>query len=241
MPIVVWSRRFASGHENARRPGDSAARSRRRPKEVAERSDVLSVHLALDAGHARPGRRGGPRAAETRRVLHQHGARRSRGLRGARDGGPRAARPRRPRRLRRTSQPARRVNSSDALGSLPGRLRHAPHRRIDRSGAGGHRRRNRPHHRELQGHRQGAERRQPREEDAGDAHARRPPPRSARRPGARLRAPAQQRHQRAGDRERDLRGRAGRGRAHQPRRRAVGRVDASRFRKETATSSSCSS
>jgi D-3-phosphoglycerate dehydrogenase len=46
MPIVVWSRRFASGHENA---ADLAIplQVAKSPEEVAERSDVLSVHLAL--------------------------------------------------------------------------------------------------------------------------------------------------------------------------------------------------
>ena len=46
MPIVVWSRRFASGKEHvasAEVPMDLA----RTPEEVAERADVLSVHLAL--------------------------------------------------------------------------------------------------------------------------------------------------------------------------------------------------
>ena len=46
MPIVVWSRRFASGKENIADipiPMQLA----RSPEEVAERSDVLSVHLAL--------------------------------------------------------------------------------------------------------------------------------------------------------------------------------------------------
>ena len=61
---------------------------------------------------------------------------------------------------------------------------------------------------DLQEHRQGAERREPGDEDAGDAHAGRPAPRPARRARARVRAPARRRHQRAGDRERDLRGRA---------------------------------
>src|SRR6185503_9396949 len=51
-------------------------------------------------------------------------------------------------------------------------------------------------------------RRQPREEDAGVAHAGGPASRPAGRPGARLRSPAQERHQRAGNRERDPRGRA---------------------------------
>ena len=43
-----------------------------------------------------------------------------------------------------------------------GRLRHAPHRRVDRAGAGGDRRGDGPHRRHLQGDRPRAERRQPR-------------------------------------------------------------------------------
>jgi D-3-phosphoglycerate dehydrogenase len=48
MPIVVWSRRFATGKENVADepiPMQLAAS----PAEVAERCDVLSVHLALNA------------------------------------------------------------------------------------------------------------------------------------------------------------------------------------------------
>jgi D-3-phosphoglycerate dehydrogenase len=48
MPIVVWSRRFATGKENVAIdpiPMQLAGS----PAEVAERSDVLSVHLALNA------------------------------------------------------------------------------------------------------------------------------------------------------------------------------------------------
>jgi D-3-phosphoglycerate dehydrogenase len=46
MPIVVWSRRFASGTDNV---ADSPIPMQlaKSPEEVAERSDVLSVHLAL--------------------------------------------------------------------------------------------------------------------------------------------------------------------------------------------------
>jgi D-3-phosphoglycerate dehydrogenase len=47
MPIVVWSRRFASGKadpESAPRIPMQIAKS---PQELAERSDVLSIHLAL--------------------------------------------------------------------------------------------------------------------------------------------------------------------------------------------------
>jgi D-3-phosphoglycerate dehydrogenase len=48
MPIVVWSRRFATGKETVADqpiPMQLAAS----PAELAERSDVLSVHLALNA------------------------------------------------------------------------------------------------------------------------------------------------------------------------------------------------
>lgn len=48
MPIVVWSRRFASGRE---RIADAPVPMQlaRSPEEAADRSDVLSVHLALNA------------------------------------------------------------------------------------------------------------------------------------------------------------------------------------------------
>jgi D-3-phosphoglycerate dehydrogenase / 2-oxoglutarate reductase len=48
MPIVVWSRRFATGKE---RVADAPVPMQlaQSPGEVAERSDVLSVHLALNA------------------------------------------------------------------------------------------------------------------------------------------------------------------------------------------------
>jgi len=45
MPIVVWSRRFASGHEEPNTPFPIAVA--KTPGDLAERSDVLSVHLAL--------------------------------------------------------------------------------------------------------------------------------------------------------------------------------------------------
>ena len=51
MPIIVWSRRFATGSVNA--PGDRVEpvpmHVARTPQDVAERSDILSVHLALSA------------------------------------------------------------------------------------------------------------------------------------------------------------------------------------------------
>src|SRR5437588_4186363 len=48
MPIVVWSRRFASGRENVEDEQIPMTLAKS-PAEVAEKSDVLSVHLALNA------------------------------------------------------------------------------------------------------------------------------------------------------------------------------------------------
>jgi D-3-phosphoglycerate dehydrogenase len=44
MPVLVWSRRFATGAAELREPGVTVAES---PEDVARRSDVLSIHLAL--------------------------------------------------------------------------------------------------------------------------------------------------------------------------------------------------
>ena len=46
MPVVVWSRRFASGKENVA-DAPTPMQLANSPEEVAERADVLSVHLAL--------------------------------------------------------------------------------------------------------------------------------------------------------------------------------------------------
>jgi D-3-phosphoglycerate dehydrogenase len=48
MPIVVWSRRFVTGRASAEEAA-TPMRLAKTPQEVAERSDVLSVHLALTA------------------------------------------------------------------------------------------------------------------------------------------------------------------------------------------------
>src|SRR5438132_1943875 len=48
MPIVVWSRRFASGKEKVEDEAIPMTLAKS-PAEVAEKSDVLSVHLALNA------------------------------------------------------------------------------------------------------------------------------------------------------------------------------------------------
>ena len=47
MPVVVWSRRFAAGRASP--PEGLSIQIARSPEEVAERADVLSVHLALSA------------------------------------------------------------------------------------------------------------------------------------------------------------------------------------------------
>ena len=48
MPIIVWSRRLASGRASVEE-AVTAMHLAKTPQEVAERSDVLSVHLALTA------------------------------------------------------------------------------------------------------------------------------------------------------------------------------------------------
>ena len=130
--------------------------------DVAARADILSVHLGAGPdtkglvnadvlGRLKPGA-----------IVRQHRARRGRGLSDAlaaavRDTGLRvgldvfANEPA-------AAQRISRIRS----GGAPRRLRHAPHRRVHRPGAGGHRGRNRPHRPQLQGDRQGAERGQPR-------------------------------------------------------------------------------
>ena len=90
------------------------------------------------------------------------------------------------------------------LAPVARRLRDPPHRRLDRAGPGGDRRRDRPDRPLVQGDRAGPERREPRPPDAGDPPARRPPSEPAGRPGPRVRAPARRGHQRARDRERHL-------------------------------------
>ncbi len=176
----------------ASRDAHACVGSRRRPAEVAARCDVLSVHLALGAGDAAASSDarcsdgcGPARSSSTPRAARWSITRRS--PRRSRDARP----ARRPRRLRRTSRRPRPATFDDAARRAARRLRHAPHRRVDRSGAGSDRRRDRAHRPRLQGDRPGAERRQPRAAHAGDAPAGRAPPRSARRARARLRPAAQ--------------------------------------------------
>ena len=213
LDLVIWSRRFAQEPDRTsrwsgwtRRAATSRVTIAPSPQAVADQADILSVHLALapdTQGLVSADVLGAPEAG---RDVHQHGAGRGRGLRRARGGRAGSRAPRRPRRV--PDEPSGGTGSyADPLLQAAGRLRHAPHRRVHRAGAGGHRGRNRPHRPRVQGHRPGAERGEPRTADARDAHAGRAPPRPPRRAGARVRAPARRAHQRAGNREHHLRGR----------------------------------
>jgi D-3-phosphoglycerate dehydrogenase / 2-oxoglutarate reductase len=129
------------------------------PGDVAARADILSVHLALGRdtrglvgaevlGRLRPGAvfintaRGEivdeVALGEAVRARNPRGARRLRERAGGRHG---------------------RVRPSARLAAR--RVRHAPHRRVHEPGAGGHCRRDGPHHPHLQGHGTRAERREP--------------------------------------------------------------------------------
>ena len=75
--------------------------------------------------------------AEAGRVLHQHRSRRGDGLRGARGrGASEQGHPRRARRVRERADRRRPAAFADAHRGAAERLRHASHRRVDRSGAG---------------------------------------------------------------------------------------------------------
>ena len=193
MPIVVWSRRFATGQGARRRRADpdaagEIARRGRRAQRRAERppraqrrhprrSSTPSVLDKLKPGSFFINTARGEVVDDA--ALEK--AVRERDIRVG------------PRRVRRTSRPRATGEFKDAIASLPNVYgTHHIGASTDQA-------------QEaiaaetvrivvvLQGHRQGAERRQPGEEDAGDAHAGRPPPRSARRARARVRAPAQRR------------------------------------------------
>ena len=192
-----------------------------------------------DARHEGPGQRGAPGPAQARLV---------------RSSTPRAARSsttrRSPRRCRtrglrvaldvfaeRAGGRDRRLHRPDRRAA--GRLRHASHRRLDRSGAGGDCRGNRARHPHLQGDRQGAERREPATQTPAThmlvvRHRDRPGVLAHVFDHLRTGGP-----QRAGNRERDLRGRRSGRRADQPRRpAAAGAADGDR-RGATPTSSAC--
>ena len=228
-----------TGKEQRRGRADSDA-----AREVAGRGrraqcDILSVHLALTPETTRPRQRRRPRQAEAGRVLHQHRARRSGRLRRAREGGPRARHPRRARRVRRRAD--RRHGRLQATRSPRCRTSTA---RITSAPRPTRRRKRSP----------------PRPSGSSSSYkdtgqvpnvvnlAKKTPAthmlvvRHRDRPGVlahvfeHLR---ERRDQRAGDRERHLRRRPGRRRAHQPRRRAGRRAAEADAATATATSSIC--
>src|SRR5215204_3218255 len=203
--VIAWSRSLTD--ESAAELG---VERRESLLDVARDSDIVSVHVAL-----KPETRGligadffgamrdGAYFVNTSRgeVVDQEALRRALREKNVRAGGRRG-----------------RVHGRHRPGAEP--LRHAPHRRLDRPGAGGHRRRDRPRHPHLQGDGARPERRQPRAPHALDAHARRAPPRPPRRARLRPRPRPLRVDQRAGDGERHLRRVGGGRRPHQPRRRA---------------------
>ena len=204
MHVVAWSRSL----DDARAAELGVERMRTVP-ELCGRADVVTLHVALT-----PETRGligeaalGAHAAE--RHPDQHLARR--GGRRAR----RCARAIAEKQLRVAldvfdDEPKGGSGAfADALGQAARRLRHAPRRRVDRAGAGGDRRRDGAHRARLRRARRGAQLRQPGDALAGGVPARGAPLRQggrARR-GARRHPPP--RHQRRGDGEHHLRGRAG--------------------------------
>ena len=204
-------RRAAAGVDRSRRQPwrRGMARRRAQPARGAERRETRNLVNADVLAQLKPGR-----------DRDQHRARRGRRLRRARP------LPSVRKGLRvgldvfAQSRRRRRGDFADPIVCAAGRLRHASHRRVHRSGAGSDCRRDGPDHPQLQGNRPRAERRQPGHPHAGDAHARRAAPRSSRRARARLRPPARREPQRPGDREHRVRGRRSGRRAHQSRRRA---------------------
>ena len=132
------------------------------PAEAVARGRHRQRAPGADEGHPRLRRRASCSVTlKPGAILINTARARSGGLRGARRSGPREGHARRASTCSPTSRRARQAAFDDPIVSLPGVYRHAPHRRLDRSGAGSDRRRDRAHRRDLQGHRQGAERRQP--------------------------------------------------------------------------------
>ena len=98
--LVIWARRFADDRDpdlarfglEPTRPGATVAIATT-PAEVAERADILSVHLALGPETRGLRRRGHPRTPAAGRAVHQHRPSRGRGLRRAGRGGSGAGDP----------------------------------------------------------------------------------------------------------------------------------------------------
>ena len=163
MNVVLWSRRFdgqerpLTEHEARELGLESVLRQiaielAPTPADVAARADILSVHLALGPetkglvnaallAQLKPGAifintaRG--EVVDTRRSPRRSARR---GLRVGLDVF--------------ANEPAAATGDFTTIARRRcRRLRHAPHRRVDRPGAGSDRRRNRPHHPQLQGNR----------------------------------------------------------------------------------------
>ena len=150
LPVVAWSRSLTA--DAARQLGVQRMDS---PVEVAAAADIVSLHVALNAqtrglidaaffAAMRPGayfintsRAEVVDQAALARAVEEKGIRAGLDVFAVGTGGRR-------RRIRRRHRKA------------PRRLRHAPHRRIHRTGAGGHRRRNRAHHPHVSADRPGA-------------------------------------------------------------------------------------
>ena len=234
MHVIVWSRRWS----NRACPKLKACAVARSPQALAEQSDVFSVHLALAAETRGLVDRADSRAAVPGLFVHQHRTRRGRRLRGPRGGCDGTAASSRSRRVfNRTVGRDRRVHRSHRLAACVYGTHHI--------GASTDRRRRRSPRKpsdgaHVQGQRTGGERREPRSEDAGDAHA--GGPTSLTVPACwRMcsRSAAGRQHQRAGDGERDFRRRAGGRRAHQPRRgaaRSAARIHQERKRRTSSIS-----
>ena len=221
MPVLVWSRRFATDDEARRVAAEThGVEVVASAAELVSRVDVISVHLALGKdtrgfvnaellSHARPGAffintaRG-----EVVDAAALEAAVRDKGLRVGLDVF--------------AAEPSAATGAfSDPLVSLPNvygthHIGASTDQAQDAIAA-----RNRPHRPDLQGDRPGAERGEPGPADAGHPHAGGAPSRSPGRAGARVRPAARRAPERAGDREHHLRGGArGRG-PHQPGRPAA--------------------
>ena len=146
MPVLVWSRRFsedaaarAAGGEGLRHPGGGDGGGAGGQGRHPERAP------GADQGDARLRQRRAAGAREEGRLLHQHRSRRSGRLRRARSGGEGEGPARRPRRVcQRAGRGDRRLCRH--AGGAAQRLWHAPHRRLDRPGAGSDCRGDRAHH-----------------------------------------------------------------------------------------------
>ncbi len=219
MHVVVWSPRFLRDGQAAVQalPEDLDVTVLNSPEEVAERSDVLSVHLALTpdttqlvgAGIFNRLKPGTYVVNTARGEVVDHAALaeavRTRGLRVALD-------------VFEHEPPGGTGQFNDPIVLLPGvygthHIGASTAQAQDAIAAEAVR-----VIRTYAQYRQRAKRREPGEVDARDAQAGRTSPRSTGCARACLRAPAQRQPQRAGDGERDLRGGRRRRGAHQPRR-----------------------